>query len=270
MSSGGFVKISILAVIVLAASLSFAQAPAPLASFEVASVRVVPGGGLPDSFTLKPRRSAGRFTWTTTPDSLVQYAFHAPAWRISGMGKGMIFVRIEANTDASASEDQVRLMLQALLADRFKLSFHREIKELQGYALQAAKSGPKLQTKTAQGTSPPMPSYLSGKPIEAFEGQIFDSMEGVGSSAITGRGVPMSALAETISEAIGAFVLEQTGLTGNYYFGFRFTRPNDLTVGVDTVPIFSALPDELGLRLEKQKGPVEVIVVDHFEPPSEN
>jgi uncharacterized protein (TIGR03435 family) len=77
-------------------------------------------------------------------------------------------------------------------------------------------------------------------------------------------------LADELSENLSAFVLDQTGLTGKYYFGFRFqsvSRPSDQA---DSPSIFSAVQDELGLRLDKQKGPVEMLVVDHLEKPSEN
>jgi uncharacterized protein (TIGR03435 family) len=145
---------------------------------------------------------------------------------------------------------------------------HRETKELQGYALVVAKNGPKM--KPVAGEAPAMPEYLKGKTPAAFEGRIFVSMEGRGTSALTGRGVSMSQLADTISETLSAFVLDQTGMTGNYYFGFKFLEVNNPGEDVDASSIFSALQDELGLKLEKQKGPVEMLVVDHFERPSDN
>ncbi len=92
------------------------------------------------------------------------YAYHLPAWRVSGTDKDHTFYAIEATMDASASEDQVRLMYRKLLVDRFKLATHRETKEAQGYALVAAKNGPKLKAAAGTGETPPMPEYLSGKP----------------------------------------------------------------------------------------------------------
>jgi uncharacterized protein (TIGR03435 family) len=201
---------------------------------------------------------------------LAPYAYHLPTWRISGMDKDRSFYLVAATMDASATEDQVRLMLQALLVDRFKIVSHRETKEFQGYALVVGKNGPKLKTASASGEAPPLPEYFGGKTSAAFEGRIFTSMEGIGTSAVTGRGVSTSQLADELSENLSAFVLDQTGLTGKYYFGFRFqsvSRPSDQA---DSPSIFSAVQDELGLRLDKQKGPVEMLVVDHLEKPSEN
>jgi uncharacterized protein (TIGR03435 family) len=81
----------------------------------------------------------------------------------------------------------------------------------------------------------------------------------------------MAQLAETLSTTLGTLVLDRTGVAGNYYFGFKFlsvrNSPGDDTEGST---IFTAIQDELGLRLEKQKGSVEVLVVDHLAKPSEN
>jgi uncharacterized protein (TIGR03435 family) len=116
-----------------------------------------------------------------------------------------------------------------------------------------------------------MPEYLKGKTSAAFEGRSFVSMEGKGTSALTGRGVSTSQLAETLSETLGAFVLDQTGMTGKYYFGFKFAQVNSPPGDdVKSASIFTALEDELGLKLEKQKGPVEILVVDRVETPSGN
>jgi uncharacterized protein (TIGR03435 family) len=251
---------------------SFAQTPASLPSFDVASVKALPdASGLPDKFSYSPRRSGGRITWAPTLYMLSMYAYHLPAWRISGTDKDHTFYAIEATMDASSSEDKVRLMYQKLLADRFKLAVHRETKEAQGYALVFSKNGPKVKAAAGPGESHPMPEYLSGKPSAALEGRIMVTAEGVGTMALTGRGVSSSQLAETLSDTLGTFVLDQTGLTGKYYFGFKFLAVNSPPrQGVEASSIFAALEDELGLKLEKQKGPVEIVIVDHVEKPSDN
>jgi uncharacterized protein (TIGR03435 family) len=252
----------------LMACQSFAQTATNSPSFEVASVRVIPSSkGVPDDFFGR-RRSGGRIAWTTNLNTLLTYAYHLPAWRIERMDKDQSFYALDATMDASATEDQVRMMFQKLLADRFKVVTHRETKELQGYALVVAKNGPKI--KPAAGEAPAMPEYQKGKPPAAFEGRIFVSMEGRGTSALTGRGVPISQLADTLSETLGAFVLDQTGMTGNYYFGFKFLAVNSPGDDLDAPSIFTALQDELGLKLDRQKGPVEMLVLDHIEKPSDN
>ena len=94
-------------------------------------------------------------------------------------------------------------------------------------------------------------------------------MEGK-SSALTGRGVTIPQLANGLSETLGAFVQDLTGLTGKYYFGFLFAR-DALATDTPEATLFSGLQDEMGLKLESRKGPVEVLVIDSMEKlPREN
>jgi uncharacterized protein (TIGR03435 family) len=123
----------------------------------------------------------------------------------------------------------------------------------------------------ATGDVAPMPDYLEGKIPAAFEGQIFASAEGKGIAAITGRGVPLARLAETLSAELREFVIDRTGVTGNYYFGFTFRRLDYANADAPEVAsVFDAVREQLGLKLERQKGPVELLVVDHVEPPTPN
>jgi uncharacterized protein (TIGR03435 family) len=143
-------------VAALLACNAFGQTAATSPSFEVASVRAIPSStGPPGNLSLTPRRSGGRIAWNTNLSLLARYAYHLPGWRISGMDKDQSFYEINATMDASATEDQVRLMLQKLLADRFNLATHRETKELQGYALVVAKNGPKIRAATVLGDANP-------------------------------------------------------------------------------------------------------------------
>jgi uncharacterized protein (TIGR03435 family) len=147
---------------------------------------------------------------------------------------------IAAKFPAGTPLDQVRVMLQNLLADRFKLKLHRESKELPIYALVATKNGPKL-TESAPGT----------------QGSI-----GMSQGHLSGKSVPVAALADRLSGAVfqlGRPVLDRTGISGLYDFTLNW-------VPDDSAPsLFTALQEQLGLRLEPQKGPVEVLVVDSME-----
>jgi bla regulator protein blaR1 len=267
----------------------------PRPAFDMASLTEAPSGVPPaglsttspiSSWVLStsPLRTGGKFTWTSPLSSFLYYAYHLPAWRISGIDKDKgawppMLYTIAATMDADATEDQVRLMLQTLLVDRFKIVSHRETKELQGYALVVAKGGPKLRTTTVFGEPSP------------FEDRTFTAMEGIGTRALIGRSATTSQLADELAENLGTFVLDQTGLSGKYYFGFKFLSANMTTLPVLQVPlapptgavasrrpsdesqapsIFSAVQEQLGLRLEKKKGPVEFLVVDHYEKPLEN
>lgn len=87
---------------------------------------------------------------------------------------------------------------------------------------------------------------------------------------IAGRRVPMAKLAEALQDPLSAFVRDESGLPGNYYFVLEFV-PRDNSKNVDGVSIFVALQEQLGLKLEKRRRPVEVLVVDHIEKvPTEN
>jgi uncharacterized protein (TIGR03435 family) len=162
-------------------------------------------------------------------------------------------------------------MLQALLADRFKLTIHRETKDLPAYALVIAKNGPKLQ-EAKPGTYPEDGKGHAGR-ILMDPGQL------------TGQGLPIATLAEFLSEWLGRTVLDQTGLKGNYDFTLKWTPepgqgmmlrgPEGSNPGPEggpptDSPAITAIQEELGLKVESTKAPVEVLVIDHVEKPSEN
>ena len=234
-------------------------------SFEVVSARaVLERDGVPIGFGSKPHRTQGRLSWTTTALHLVSYAHNMPEWRISGLKPEMSFYTIEATMDPTATEDDVRSMLRAMLKERFGFAAHSESKEVSGYVLVVGKNGPKIRTARSETAS--MPAYLGAKPAEAFEGRIFSSMEGPGTSAITGRRVPIQRLADELSGALSAFVDDRTGLSGDYYFGFTFQRPGFAATGaVDLAPsVFDAIQESLGLRLEKARRGVDFLVVDQI------
>jgi uncharacterized protein (TIGR03435 family) len=200
---------------------------------------------------------------------------------------------LEAKMDSSMadelrkmSEDQRKVgrqqMLQALLADRFKLTLHRETKDLPVYALVIAKNGPKLQK------AKPGDTYTDG-----FKG-IDGLPSGPHQMILRGRGElkaqaqPLSALARALSLALGRPVVDKTGLAGSYDITLEWT-PDEIRSGsmkdlaggqqpADSTPaseasspsIFTAIQEQLGLKLESQKGSAEVLVIDHVEKPSEN
>jgi uncharacterized protein (TIGR03435 family) len=144
-------------------------------------------------------------------------------------------------------------MFQRLLADRFKMAAHWETRELPVYALVLAKSGAKLQ------------------PTKLTESGTHTSS---GTGMLTTRGVTMADLARTLTQEggrdLGRDVVDKTGLPGRYDLELKWT-PTDSDPSAEPGPsIFTAVGEQLGLRLESTKGPVEVLVVDRIEMPSEN
>ncbi len=158
-------------------------------------------------------------------------------------------------------KDQLRPMLQALLKDRFKLEVHRESKVLPVYALIQGKNGAKIQAVKPDG-----------------ESGIWD-----GTGKLTAKKVTMGHFAETLSSQMDRPVVDTTGMEGVFDFTLEYTKqdaqPKFNADGVGTAApdlgagpsIFSALQDQLGLKLESRKAPVEMLVIDHAEKePTEN
>jgi uncharacterized protein (TIGR03435 family) len=245
-----------------------AQTAAPM-RFEVASVKAN------DDATyiwISPERSGGRIRYTTQLAGLIGYAYHLEGWRIEGDIPGYRRIYdVDAKTDADATEDQVRLMFQSLLADRFKMVVHRVTKDVEGYALTVAKNGPKMP-EAKDGDKPvALPEWWRGRSVEPaeLEGEVLATIETPSVGAITGRRVTMLQFAEALQRVSREAVFDQTGLPGKYYFGFKFARP-DHPDETDFPDLFSAVR-ELGIKLERHKGPVEMLVVDRIEKtPTEN
>jgi uncharacterized protein (TIGR03435 family) len=162
---------------------------------------------------------------------------------------------------------QRQLMMQALLADRFKLQAHRETKEQPVYQLQVMKSGSKLrEAKPGEGNE-------AGGSMKRSRDQL------------EGTGVMMSQLVSALTQTVSRTVMDKTGLTGRYDFTLHWTpdeegvpvlkaadntQPTNEVAAASGPSIFTAVQEQLGLRLEPARGPVECLVIDHVEQPSEN
>ena len=248
----------VLTALIVAGSLAprriaFAQArPA----FEVVSVR-------PDTVAralmTTPRRSGNSITMTNTMlQFMVQYAY--PGLLISE-DLPRITYDIEARVEGDPSDDQIRLMFQSMLEDRFKLKVHRETREVPIYELIVAKNGPKL--KPAQEDSN---ITVDGRPIRA--GMICICL-GEDGRHLMGKGVSMEQLANTLRGPLERPVKDRTGITGSVDFNVIYT-PDDGPDSSSAPFLATAVQEQLGLRWESSKGPVEYVVIDHVEKPSEN
>jgi bla regulator protein BlaR1 len=163
-------------------------------------------------------------------------------------------------------------VLQELLADRFQLQVHQESRELPSYALVVAEDGSKLQPAK---TSDSAPSGVNG-PERRFMGASmrmkFDGSQAVGMEA---HNISASDLAAQLSRQLGSVVVDKTGLGGNYDFKLNWTsdagqKPDAPASEASTASLLTALQEQLGLKLEPQKAPMEVLVIDHVEKPTEN
>src|SRR5580658_1937427 len=271
---------------------SRAQSPAaastPRASFDVASIKPNHSGtGL-----FRMRAEPGMLVADgATVKFLVQFAYRVNDSQVSG-GPGWIdseHYEIEAKRDDSSADarpklsrdeegQQLRLMVQSLLADRFKLVLHHETKELPIYAMVVAKNGPKLHESPSapDDEAPPGPPTPNGP-------QARHSFRMNGGNELSVISQSLDKFADLLAHQLGRPVVNQTGLNGNYDFTLKWTPderrgqmpggpPGDAAPPADAngPSIFTALQEQLGLKLESQKGPVDTIVIDHEEKPSEN
>ena len=162
---------------------------------------------------------------------------------------------IAAKAEQPVDDDSALMaMLRILLADRFKLAFHQEIRAVSALVLEVARNGPRLE-KAEDGSG----SVTTGS-----------------GTSIQAKSITMRRLAEILSRQTDLPVVDATGLEGSFNLKV-FWRPDHArptVTGVDEAmerpTLFDALQQQLGLRLEARKMPVEILVIDHIEKPSEN
>jgi uncharacterized protein (TIGR03435 family) len=293
------------------------QAAAPSVAFEVASVKPATEPATDLKVCLVPCRQGERFTVEHSRveirymslDRLILTAYRIKPYQLTGPDwMGTAKFDIEAKMPEGASREQMPEMLQALLAERFKLAIHRDSKELPVYALVVGKNGPKLQA--GRGENIDLPNGPGSQELYTPEGEA----RTLGDGAFVTRGGPlgpvrggrgssgglhfeflnltMPALADLVAPHMDRPVVDQTEVKGSYYWDFQMHPPSGdgvrksggdgdggRTGGVPDAgqradaygeAIFAAI-EKAGLRLEKTKAPVETIVVDRLEKtPTEN
>jgi uncharacterized protein (TIGR03435 family) len=256
-------------VLVWAAALTsgLAQSPVSRKQFDVAAVKLNTSEDRHFEFHNLP---GGNLTATgVTLKMLLMRAYGVQSFQVSGGPDWINSARwdIRAKTegvDGRLPRDEFGRMLRALMEDRFQLKVHHETREMPVYALLVAKTGSKLTPHSGES-----------KPGRLDRGWISFNKSGT------------AALAWELSLQMGRMVIDKTELKGAYDFELHWTREpgqagaeamglppeaSDAPQPVDTngLSIFTALPQQLGLRLESQKGPVEMLVIDHVERASEN
>jgi uncharacterized protein (TIGR03435 family) len=192
----------------------------------------------------------GKFAALTAPlKSLVCFAYQLRDHQVAG-GPAWFDTEpfdVTAKGDEHASYAQLGMMVQTLLADRFQLKFHHEMKEQPIYALVLGKNGPKFREVNEAGRG-----------------------VGIGGRGrLNGNGADMATFASALSGKLGRSVVDRTGLKGFYDFLLTWT-PDEAQADAPGPSLFTALQEQLGLKLESMKGPVEILVVDRAERPSEN
>jgi bla regulator protein blaR1 len=257
-------------------------------AFEVASIKANKSG---DGRVMLAMPPTGRFTATNVPlRLLVQNSYGLQPFQIVGGPAWLTSDRFDivAKAPDGFTPDQLRPMVRNLLGDRFKLKAHVETREMPTYALMLARAdgklGPKLTTAKAdcdargrRGGGPPPAPPAPGEPIEC--GFI------IGIGTMNAGSMGMADLARSLSGFVNRIVADKTGLSGKYDFQLTYTPegrglpglPVAAPLGADAPPadpngasLFTALQEQLGLKLDSQKGMVDVLVIDSVEQPTED
>jgi uncharacterized protein (TIGR03435 family) len=259
-------------------------------AFEAASVKANRSGDLDARLVPQP---GGRLTATNVPAAeLIRFAYDLPDFQVSGGPKWLTSDRFDvvAKADGDPPVTEKRLMLRRLLAERFKLTAHTETRELPLYALVMARSDGRLGSHLRRAAAdcaritPPAadvvgigPSPSNGPAGCGFFGFAPGTDFPSGRGGLAFRGLTMAALAKIFVPMLRRSVSDHTGLAG--YFDAEFSFIAELPIpppppGVPAPPfepfvsVFTVLPEQLGLKLESRRGPVDVLVIDRVEPPT--
>jgi uncharacterized protein (TIGR03435 family) len=265
-------------VCLAALALLLAQPPLPRPTFEVATIKRNTSG----SDAARFNGQTGRVSITNNPlRNIIRNAWGLQGFQIVGGPEWINTDRwdIVAKAEGNPQGPQMLAMVQNLLADRFKLVTHRETREMPIYALVFARSdhafGPKLHASTvdclkemtaavARGGGPPRDGkVLCG--IRSLNGHI------------EANAVPLANLARNLSPIAGRSIVDKTGLNGAFDAELTWTpdaslgsSPEAPAVASDGPSLFTAIQEQLGLKLDAQRGPVEVLVIDSVERPTED
>jgi uncharacterized protein (TIGR03435 family) len=224
------------------------------ASFEVASIKYHPG---PIRYSADPSVHGRRVIGTaSTLLDLITSSYDVRYDQISGGPKwansDAYDIEAKAEGEGTLTREEARRMMQSLLADRFHVKIHREAREVPVYALVLSKNGHKMKESSADAPGNSVRVNKSGVHMEASRGN-------------------MEYLASQLSHTAGRPVVDKTGLTGYYAFTFDWIPADRAPESdSDTPSMFTAIQEQLGLKLEPTKAPREILVIDHAEKPSEN
>jgi uncharacterized protein (TIGR03435 family) len=269
------------AVLLCAAGAAVAAAQsAPGPSFEVASIKINASGD--ENFGFTPRPGGVLVATNVTPRHIVTFAYSMQNSRVEGGPDWLDSVRFDITAKASdaATQEQMLLMLRTLLADRFKLVMHVEARDTPIFALIRARAdgrpGPQLRSSATIDCDAARAAQARGAALAASDGRpICGGRTRAG--VITAGAVSMEELARNMSRLVGGMIIDRTGLTGRYDFDLKFTPEADLTAMAaargepGALPsLFVALEEQLGLKLESQRAPVEVVVIDSIQRPIED
>ncbi len=273
-----------------------ANAKEPVLSFEAASVKANKSG---EQERFVQRQAGGRFNAKNMPlRALITFSYQIQGFQLVGAPDWTASSHFDIVAKAAgdpppvapgSGPDQLMLMMRTLLAERFKMVAHRETRELPIYALVLArrdgKPGPQLRQAVTDCAARAAAARSGGPPPGPPPGP--DSPVTCGMRMMPGKmlfgGMPLSQFANGLSPQVQRVVLDRTGLAGNWDFELSYAPeqtqapPGGFPAGVElpaadpNAPnLFTAVQEQLGLKLEPARGPVEVLVIDRIEQPTED
>jgi len=246
-------KYAVLAVMMSCAV--FGQSASP--SFDVAAVKLADPREPLDIHT----SPGGRLTVTNQPlKNMIKQAYGVESYQISGGPAWLDTDRfdVEAKSESNPDRAQMLRMFQSLLEDRFQLKVRREQREGAIYALTVARGGPKLAAAELK----------TGERTGVFNGRTGAPTAAAISYWKQGRHATIAMLANSLEGTLGRPVRDRTEIAGEFDFRFEYAA-DELSSG-DFPSLFTAVQDQLGLKLESTRGPVETLVVERAEKPSAN
>ncbi len=237
-----------LAILCLAVALHAQSPPA----FDAASIKPTP----PDRPNLPYRLGPGSLSMRGLLKHFIEQAYDVEDYQVIDSSPSTLSGWYDIQAKAAASDAdvrQIRLMLQSLLADRFQLKLHRETRTMSGFILSVDKGGPRLPPAKTEAPANGVGRIQMGDGIWAF-------------------GANMKLLARVLTIQLGQPVIDQTNITGNYDFKLQFDDGPEVAAPGKSTSFGSAFAaiHEIGLKLQAQKVPIEVLVVDSVQKPSDN
>jgi len=273
---------SMLAAVLTAFTAAQSTSPAKPPAFEVASVKPNTSG---DGRVLMTPQPGGRLNLVNVPLRLmIRYAYRVQDFQVVGGPDWISTARFDVVAKAEGgnpSQEELQLMLRSLLADRFKLVVRPDTREMPTYSLVPARADGKTGAQLRKSDANCGPATAPSAPPAPGQLPSCGSMLGFGN--LKARGSTMAALASTLSTFAGRIVVDRTGLAGGYDVDLNWTpdqipgpvgdqpvQVNGVTVDPNGPSLFTALQEQLGLKLESTKGPVDVLVVERAEKPAED
>ena len=229
-----------------------------------------------DVMVIKPNHSASDNSGITTDDDrftatnvslkqLLEDAYNIKQDLISGIPGLLESARFDIQAKIAAPDlaalkkmtrEQERMMLLPLLTDRFQLKVHTQTRILPVYNLVVLPGGPKFKPSATQNDHGGGSTSVNGSNTRV---------------KLSAHDLPMTSLAKSLTDQVHRTVVDKTGLVVNFDLQMQWSKDDDTDSGEKVLPnIFTAIQEQLGLKLESSRGPVETLVVDHAEMPSEN